>query len=180
MIQQVPPFEQAWIFFSIVIPILLLLKREGAKQAAWLLPLLVIAYGVDNHMTGKVPPVQPDAHLFPSEEVIVKTYLAAPMGSSPEIQREQLEKGWKRYLIEKWSPDLAGDENQRLEDAEYNFTVARLHTLHGQPRSEWLLSYHEKAALLTLSSLFYMEQHLCLDCKPSQFRGFSTSRHSLS
>lgn len=150
LIQQVPPFEQAWIFFSIVIPILLLLKREGAKQVAWLLPLLVIAYGVDNRMTGKKPAIQPDAHLFPSEEVIVTTYLDAPLGSNLQIQREQLETGWKRYLKEKWSSNLAADDNQRLEDAEYNFTIARLHTLHGQPRSEWLHSYHEKVGLLTL------------------------------
>ncbi len=53
LIQDIPPFEQAWIFFSIVIGILILLKIEGAKQAAWLLPLIVLAYMADNQLTGK-------------------------------------------------------------------------------------------------------------------------------
>lgn len=150
LIQNVPPFEQAWIFFSIVISILILLKRDGARQAAWLLPLIVLAYAADNVATGKPAAAQPDAGLFPTEELIIQKYLKEPLKSAPQIQKEQLEKGWKQYLIENWSLKSSEDETQKLEDAEYHFTIARLHLLHQQPLSEWLHSYQEKSSGLTL------------------------------
>lgn len=135
-IQQVPPFEQAWIYFSIVISIILLLKREGAKQAAWLLPLIAVAFAVDNIATGKRVTLPPDASLFPTEEVIVQNYLKEPLGTDLQTQKEQLERGWKLYLVDNWAPNK--------EEAEYKFTVARLNLLHSQPLAEWLNSYHEK------------------------------------
>ena len=36
LMRDIPPFEQAWIFFSITIAILILLKVDGAKSAAWI------------------------------------------------------------------------------------------------------------------------------------------------
>ncbi|MGZ3632816.1 MAG: hypothetical protein ACXWM7_00605 [Parachlamydiaceae bacterium] len=35
-----PPLELVWLFFSILIPLLLLLRYEGAAQACWLLPII--------------------------------------------------------------------------------------------------------------------------------------------
>ena len=51
------------------------IKREGAKSAAWILPLIVLAYAVDNQFTGKSPSSPPDYQLFPTEEKIVQHYL---------------------------------------------------------------------------------------------------------
>lgn len=149
---QVPPFELAWIFFSIVISIMLLMKREGAKQAAWLLPIIVMAYSADNYLTGKPPVVPPDHRLFPSEEVIVQNYLSEPFGSTPQMQKEQLERGWQRYLIEHWS----SGSGESLEEGEYRFTLARLNLLRQQPKSDWLFGYHEQqsGAILTLYFLW--------------------------
>jgi hypothetical protein len=143
----IPPFELAWIFFSITISILILLKSEGAKQAAWLLPLIVAAYTADNQLNGNSYTKNPDYQLFPSEEVIFKNYVHEPVALMPQEQKEQLEKGWRRYLIKDWSKDQ--QENQ-FEAGEFNFTIARLKLLHGQPRSEWLNNFHEKLGISTL------------------------------
>lgn len=153
LILEIPPFEQAWIFFSITIAILILLKMEGAKSAAWLLPLIVVAYSIDNQVTGKISS-SPDLKLFPTEEIIIKRYLAEPLPASPLEQKQHLEKGWKNYLIDQWSIDQEKDENQRFEKAEFHFTLARLNVLHAQPRSEWLNTFHEKLSLVSL--LFFL------------------------
>ena len=44
----IPSFELAWILLSIIIPILLLKKVEGAVQAVWLLPLATLFFTIDN------------------------------------------------------------------------------------------------------------------------------------
>ena len=149
-VRDIPPFEQAWIFFSIVIAILILLKKEGAKQAAWILPLIVMAYAVDNQLTGIPQSASPDYHLFPKEELIVQNYLTEPLSPILLEQKEQLEKGWNRYLIDNWSSNQTQNENDQPETAEFNFTVARLNLLHSQPRSEWLHVFHEKLGLFPL------------------------------
>lgn len=175
VISQVPPFEQAWIFFSIVISILILLKWEGAKQAVWLLPFIVIAYAADNIETGKPAKQQPDAVLFPSEKAIVQNYIAEPLGPTTQIQQEQLESGWKRYLIKNWSSTLTGDEDQKLENAEYNFTLARLRLLRAQPRYEWLQSPHERVSATSL--MFFLLWNGCfawIVSRPSQVKSLNT------
>jgi hypothetical protein len=65
-----------------------------------------------------------------------------------------LEKGWKRYLLDQWSLNQEIDENQQLEEAEFQFTLARLNMLHAQPRSEWLNTFHEKSSLFSLLLFF--------------------------
>lgn len=136
---EIPPFEQAWIFFSILISILILLKKEGAPVAAWILPLIVLAYAIDNQMSGKVSS-PPDLHLFPTEEKI----LNQPLHGSLTQQKEQLQQGWDRYLIDHWSTIQSDNEREQIEEGEFQFTLARLKLLHGQPRSEWLNVFHEK------------------------------------
>lgn len=137
LIQQVPPFEQAWIFFSIWIAIALLLNKEGARIAVWLLPVIVLAYAFDNQRSGKVLR-DPDHHLFPSEQLITEKYLQEPLSPDLRKQRKQLEQGWQRYLIAYWS------KGGSLADAEFNFTLARLKEFQGQPMAEWLYNFHEK------------------------------------
>lgn len=154
LIQGIPPFEQAWIFFSITIAILILLKREGAKEAAWLLPLIVIAYAVDNQFTGKVSLPFPDEALFPTEEIIFHHYLHEPLASTPLQQKEQLERGWAFYLIQNWASQKNEGDKNVLEEAEFNFTLARLKLLHIQSHSDWLFPFQEKLSWFSLSLYF--------------------------
>lgn len=145
LINKVPPFEQAWIFFAITISILILLKIEGAKQAAWILPLIVLIYSIDNQLTGKPSLSSPDLRLFPTEKIIVEQYLNEPLSPIIYEQKQQLEKGWNHYLIKNWLPNSNLNEEPDLEKAEFQFTLARLNLLHHQPQSEWLHRFHEKA-----------------------------------
>lgn len=145
----IPPFELAWLVFSIMTSILILLKYEGARTAAWLLPLIVIAYSADNQLTGHRT-IPPDATLFPSEERIFSDYLEEPLATSSLKEKDQLEKGWKNYLIREWSVDQKGTDDEKVEEGEFYFTLERLHLMHGQPRSEWLNTFHEKLNPLIL------------------------------
>ncbi len=146
LLLKIPAFEQAWIFFAVVIAILLLLKIEGAQQAAWLLPLLALAYAYDNYLTGNLPQTPSDQLLFPSEQVIVQEYLTEPLSSHLLEQKKQLEKGWHRYLLKNWSTK----QEQVLEEAEFNFTVARLQLLHQEPLVTSLNSFHERVNLFLI------------------------------
>jgi len=174
LFQQVPPFEQAWIFFSITIAILILLKREGAKQAAWLLPLIVTAYMIDNQVTGQLPSLSPDRELFPTEETIIHNYLSSSLAPKISEQKKQLEKGWRLYLIDQWSSQAGEDKEQFLEEGEFNFTLARLKRLHSQ--SPWLTSFHEKLGLTTLSC--YLLWNILFAWLISR-HGFTTTRTCL-
>lgn len=125
-----PPFTQAWIFFSLVICIMLLLRIEGAVMAAWLLPLIALAYGVDNRLSGDQRGHAYDGDLFPSEQYLVDRYLGKPLNGSMEEQHQQLTLGWRRYLAAEWAHEQPSEDPDTLiaqaEEGEYAFDVARL------------------------------------------------------
>lgn len=148
----IPAFEVAWIFFSVVIAILLLLKVDGSKQAVWLLPVLVLCYAIDNRLEGTPKRMSADQRLFPSEEIIVEKYIKRPLSHSPAEQQQQLLRGWEAYLIDQWLPnnDLSMDWAEKVEKAEFQFTIARLNLLHGQPKSAWLPSFRERISSIAL------------------------------
>ena len=155
LIRDIPPFELAWIFFSIAISILLLLKKEGARHAVWLIPAIALAYGVDNQLTGKEREFSPDFNLFPSEQKIIQHHLKEPLAKGTFQQKKQLEEGWKNYLLENWlsgHPPL--EKAFAHEDAEFNFTLARLQALAPQPITEWVNRFHEKSSLPPLILYF--------------------------
>jgi hypothetical protein len=124
------PLALAWLFFSFAIPLLLLLRFEGAVQACWLLPVIVFAYSIDNQLNAPVEPSRSDLALFPTEEVIVRDYLKKPL--SPEIAEQQIEltNGWKKYLIDMWVQEEPVKDpimfQHQLDRGEFAFTVARI------------------------------------------------------
>ncbi|MBA3239555.1 MAG: hypothetical protein H0T62_14600 [Parachlamydiaceae bacterium] len=129
---QTAPFKQAWLLFSFLLPLFLLLRIEGAIQACWLLPILTLAYAVDNQFNAQLPKKNPDTYLFPSESVLIQNHLRAPLSNSISKQQKQLTEGWKNYLISEWakegiSSDLSLYEEQ-VEKGEFAFNVARLKT----------------------------------------------------
>lgn len=154
---ELPAFKLAWIFFSIVISVLLLLKVEGSKMAVWILPLITLFYGIDNRMYGKSS-LSADAVLFPSESLIVQEYLDEPLKISWNEQKEQLQKGWNTYLIKNYLEDSdlqkSNNETAKLQVAEFNFTVARLDLLQQQEKKAWSSSSHEKSSIPLLGLYF--------------------------
>lgn len=99
----IPPLELAWIVFSIILSIMLLKKVEGVTQVIWVLPLLALAYSVDNRMYGYPPRLTEEQKLFPTEESIIENYIHEPFSQNPFLQKDQLKKGWDNYLIQKWT-----------------------------------------------------------------------------
>jgi len=123
-LSQLPPLELTWIILAITLPILLLLKKEGAKKAAWLLPIVTAFYALDNSANGLTFPS--DQTLFPEERALLKE----PLASSLTGQRVQLEKAWQTYLIEKWAEEKPSSNpltfQGQAEKGEFAFNLARL------------------------------------------------------
>ena len=152
-----PAFEMAWIFFSVTICILLLSKREGAQQTVWLLPIIILVFAVNNYLFTKPSMPSPDEALFPTEEMLIKDYLSAPLSPSILEQKKQLEEGWKRYLIDQWTSAKVKnlESHHQFEEAEFNFTVQRLKLLHFQSQAEWLGNFPKKSNLALLFLYFF-------------------------
>lgn len=126
---EISRFELLWIVLGIAVPVLLLLHRDGARQAAWLLFLLTLIFAVDNQLTGFPAAVSEDDKLFPSEEYLIKNYFKNPLSAEILEQYQQMKQAWKTYLIHEWtgespSPDPSVYDEQ-VEKGEYAFNRAR-------------------------------------------------------
>jgi hypothetical protein len=127
---ETPRLELAWILFSILICILLLLRVEGATEAAWILPLIVMGYSLSNWRHSQPEQLPPEDRLYPTEQVIVEKYLKEPLGRDLRTQKEQLTRGWHYYLVQNWSKEAPALNSKafdkQVQDAEYAFHLARL------------------------------------------------------
>lgn len=128
---EIPFYEQLWLILSLILPILLLKRIEGAEQAIWLLPLLSCVYAFDNHRYGRYAPPSAEAQLFPSEYVLMNEYLKQPLSSDLLEQKEQLLAAWRLYLIQEWTSPLKGNLSidQSSEEGEFAFNIARIKSL---------------------------------------------------
>lgn len=157
-------FEMSWLLFSIVICILFLLQKEGAAQAVWLLPLIILSYAVDNRLNGHSASPSSDLILFPTETAIVHDYLKEPLSSNWLIQYKQLKKGWESYLIQRWTTQQVEKDQpeweQAVEEGLFNFTLARLEHLHLHPVQDGLGALHAKTSDFWLG--FYLVWNGCL------------------
>lgn len=128
-----PTFQMAWLCLALVVPLMLLLKVEGGRQAAWLLPLVAAIYGLDNYFFASAPLKSFDAHLYPSEQTIVEKYMNEPLSKNIFEQQTQLKKGWQNYLIERWKAEPASTDpaifQNQVEEADYAFQLARVKAL---------------------------------------------------
>lgn len=122
---ETPPFALAWLFFSLVISILLLLRIDGSAFTTWLLPLIALVYAYSQY---EIPPKTNDS-LFPSEEYVLTTYVQQGENTS-RGERETLLLGWHRYLIREWAEELPSNDplllKEQLDKGLFAFNVARL------------------------------------------------------
>lgn len=134
IVLEVPFYEQLWLALSLILPILILKRVEGAAQAVWLLPLLTCIYSLDNHRYGQHLTPSAETRLFPSEQILINDYLQQPLSPLLLEQKTQLLSAWKLYLIKEWSPRLSLDKSinnsdQLAEHGEFAFNVARINSL---------------------------------------------------
>lgn len=129
---EIPLYEQLWLLLSLILPILLLKRIDGAVQAIWLLPLLASIYSIDNYWFGKQMGLSEEAKLFPTEQVLINDYLKQPLDIDLSKQKAQLELAWKRYLVDKWTKleiRDGRDVDQLAEAGEFTFNIARTKAL---------------------------------------------------
>lgn len=124
------PYELAWMFFSIVLPILLLKRVEGAREALWLIPLLVALYAFDSQFFAKSDQHSLESRLFPSETELIENHLNEPLSEEILEQHQQLKLGWERYLIANWLNQPPSEDSltfaRQVEEGGFHFTLARL------------------------------------------------------
>lgn len=113
------PYLQGWLLLSFAACLFLLLRIEGGAPATWLLFFLACAFTIQNQYQGIAPPKDPDAHLFPSEQILLTEYLHEEPASSISDQYDQLKRGWEQYLITAWG-------NGDAEEGEFLFNLNRL------------------------------------------------------
>lgn len=129
LLRDLSPFLQAWMLFSFVVCILLLLRIEGSPQASVVLLVLVALYAWQNWQHGLEPEDAPDTHLIPTEELLVEQYLKAPLEGAPSEEQEQLRRGWHLYLVDHYLGEEPGSEeafSEQVERAEWLFLLERL------------------------------------------------------
>jgi hypothetical protein len=131
LILKISPFVQAWLFFSITISILILLRIEGATQSALIIPLTLVIYG----LFVLLRPPQPEkpsneSSLFPTEKRVIEHYLKEPLSQRIMEQQKQLLRGWQRYVVEEWAHESPSQNEeifkQQVEKGEFVFALARL------------------------------------------------------
>jgi hypothetical protein len=155
LVKEVPPFAQGWFLFSFLICLLLLFRVEGAKSVVWILPILTLCYGVDSVKYGTLS-VSEEQLLFPSEEILLKEYLNAPLESGILNQYLQLQRGWHLYVIREWAHEIPSVDslsfNLQVERGEFAFNKARIQAL---PKNSFSGSLTFKQPLSSLWLLIY-------------------------
>lgn len=150
-----PAFEKLWILLSLLIALMLVFGIEGAKQAVWLLPIVVLCYSVENRLNGTTPLEPADTALFPSEKVITTQYLYTPLSPSILEQQQQLQLGWQLYLIREWAQEVPEKDQtlfqRQAEKGEFYFTLARLEKLGREEKQDSYVAFHERKSLATLA-----------------------------
>lgn len=154
---QFSAYELLWLILSIIIPILLLKRIDGASQVVWLLPILVICYAVDNRWHGQPEIISADTKLFPSEQVLIDGYVRGKLSENIFEQQEQLMQGWHRYLIINWSHEIPSENpvvfSQQAETGEFNFTLARIEQRSQQGTAT--LNNRESQKPISLLALYF-------------------------
>jgi len=130
---ELPPFQKAWIFFSIIIPLLMLMKIDGAHRAAWVLPIITLVFIANQYTFPAVPENLKEYALFPTEKEIFEGYLKVPLADSISDQREQLINGWHLYLIDQWVGEEPSNDQSVLErqvaDGLFAFNISRVEAI---------------------------------------------------
>ena len=148
LISEIPPFEKAWLAFSIAISILLLLRIEGAATAAWILPLIVLLYSADNIAYGLPNENMEEKALFPSEHLIVTEYLEKPLSSNILEQKEQLLGGWNTYLIKEWAQEKPSEDDVIFQDQAkkggFYFNLERIEALKSKQYGSDTTQFRQK------------------------------------
>lgn len=169
LLVKTPFFELAWILFSLLIGILCLKGNAGAKRASFILPLIVVLYGLNQAQKRE----KEAKTLYPTEEEIVKNHLKRPLSDDLIAQREELLHGFDLYLIEKWAQDIPSPDpalyKKQVSKGAFAFNLAQIEqkiTEGFQPPAR-----NEHSALLLMYFMWNLILTIVLNCK-YRYHGF--------
>lgn len=141
LINEIPKLELMWIFFSVALPILLLLKKRGAAHYIWLLPLLAIGFSYNNQTKGVDPLAHSDLKLFPREDSLLL---------NNERTEREIRFAWENYLATHWAKD-----EKTAEEGEFYFNLARISESPSLGSSFWEKKSPLLLSLYVLWNLFF-------------------------
>lgn len=147
---QPPLFLRLWLFFSLLIPMMILFGVNESRPLIWLLPVSTFLYAFFNLAA---PPPTPDP-FYPNEATLVKDYLHEPLSPHLSDQKEQLQRAWKSYLVDQWLEEPIAHEKQiveaQVEEALFLFNLSQTQQI--PPRQQ--RRFHQKQPLTSVS--FYL------------------------
>lgn len=128
-------YERMWIIFSILISILLLKKVEGAKQSAWILPLIAVCYLISNEFYTLPKRLTKEEKLYPEEKLLEEKFMTKRLNTYSVIdQQKELLKAWQIYLISHFLNEAPSANPEIFEiqkkKSAYAFEVARAETIN--------------------------------------------------
>lgn len=156
--------EGSLLTLSILIPILLLKRVEGANHTVWLLPALALL--LHWNLLDKNGQVNSENSLFPTEKELIKDSLNKPLSNDIFKQREELLHAWHLYLIKYWAHEIPNQDLQlfhlQVEKGEFFFNLKRLELMQNSS-AKMVLQNPFILWLIALWGLFfgwYANQHL--------------------
>lgn len=175
---EISPYEQAWIFFALFISFLVLLRIEGGTQAAWLLPLIIVLYGLSQLTGSHKNNRNEEERLFPTEEQLVQNYLKHPLNANILEQQAELKHAWKLYLVDIWAHETPSENPEILqkqsEKGEFTFNLARIQAVSSQ-KGNGNSSYNQKISLGML--ILYFMWNIFFACCVNYYQ-FLPCKHS--
>lgn len=122
-----------WAFASVASSLLLLFRVEGAKLASWILPLIVLAFGI------LIPRPAINDSLFPEEKEVLQYADPSHLSKKNWVDKKsQLLTAWQRYLIAEWAKETPQEDRElfkkQYEKGLFAFNIARINALlEGKP-----------------------------------------------
>ncbi len=101
-----------WLFFSVAISLALIFCLNGAKESAYLLPLLILIYGITLSFTEKP---SPQKTLYPSEEEVLNGY-SSHDSKKFFNKKVELERAWSYYLVTEWAKESPSENKEIFKE----------------------------------------------------------------
>lgn len=125
-----PPFQKAWLLFSVILPILILIKIDGSHHAAWILPLISAIFLLNQVSLNNTNSTIYEKSLFPTEELVISRYLKQQLPANIAEQQKYLTRGWQLYLIDNWAKEKLSSNQKifqkQLSKGKFKFNLARI------------------------------------------------------
>lgn len=156
------PYTLLYILFSIVVPLLILLKNQAAAASLLFLPLIAALFAYDHLLFTSPKPKTEEERLFPTELELEETYLSL---KTEDREPFSLQLSLDYWLIEKFLAARASSDpaifSLQKEEAAYRFLTLRALSQKSAIHSEKPEERMDKA---TLALYFFWNVFFAVSC----------------